>query len=281
MAVRFAMLLPRFVAVAVLGVLATAAVTFAAEKTIVATPKKPAAQAPSAPPAVVVPDVRRQAFVFAKGTLEDSGFAWRVSGSVHGFAANLVAEQSPAPGLRLIDTGAPTITLVLQRNAHYPEHGAPEDASQYGGTAVELADVPAKPAQRVAAKPAKKPLAKRPVAKHLKKAAKPKHTTLRPRAFAVAGAPKEPLDEMTLPARARLLGKWLDTHRQPTRANVQHWLYQHAWIVAGARFGWWHGDEALRILLADDAKVRARWGIGARSEWLARRALAEVEAKSR
>ena len=34
------------------------------------------------PPVLTVPDVTRQAFVFAKGTLEDSGFAWKVAGSV-------------------------------------------------------------------------------------------------------------------------------------------------------------------------------------------------------
>ena len=41
----------------------------AAQKTITAGPKPHAAAAPAAPPTVVVPDVRRQAFVFAKGTL--------------------------------------------------------------------------------------------------------------------------------------------------------------------------------------------------------------------
>ena len=38
---------------------------------------RPADRRPAAPP-LVVPDVRSQAFVFAKGALEEAGFAWRV-----------------------------------------------------------------------------------------------------------------------------------------------------------------------------------------------------------
>ena len=53
----------------------------------------------------------------------------------------------------------------------------------------------------------------------------------RPPAFVVPGAPKEPLDEITLTARAQKLDAWLAKHPQKTDANVQHWLYQHAWIV--------------------------------------------------
>lgn len=103
----------------------------------------------------------------------------------------------------------------------------------------------------------------------------------RPPAFHVPGARKEPLDEITLPARARRLEAWLAARRNPTAANVQHWLYQHAWIVTGARFGWWHGAEAIRTLIRVDRRVEARWGIGYRSEAAARQALAEVEAKTK
>ena len=66
---------------------------------------------------LVVPDVRRQVFVFAKGTLEDSGLGWQVKGSVRGFAANQVVSQSPKPGTRVVDTGAPKITLELSRSS--------------------------------------------------------------------------------------------------------------------------------------------------------------------
>jgi hypothetical protein len=86
---------------------------------------------------------------------------------------------------------------------------------------------------------------------------------------------------MPLPDRARLLSHWLDAHPKPTNANVRHWLYQHAWIVTGARFGWWRGAEALRILIGVDRQVESKWGVGRKSELTARAALAFVEAKSK
>jgi hypothetical protein len=111
--------------------------------------------------------------------------------------------------------------------------------------------------------------------------AKPKVARARPPAFHVAGAPKEPADEISLPARAELLRRWVAAHRSPTNENVHHWLYQHAWLVDGAEFGWWHGAQALRTLIAIDRMVQARWGIGGRSEAVARAALARVAARSR
>ena len=63
--------------------------------------------------------------------------------------------------------------------------------------------------------------------------------------------------------------------------GIWHWMYQHEWIVVGATLGWWHGAEALRILIQDDAKAQTRWGVGSRSAQVARRALAGVEARTR
>jgi hypothetical protein len=103
----------------------------------------------------------------------------------------------------------------------------------------------------------------------------------RPAAFRVPGSPKEPLDEIPLPARARRLEAWLTRGRDPTAANERHWLYQHSWIVTGARFGWWHGAEALRILIRVDRGVESQWGVGYRSEALARGALAAVQARTK
>jgi hypothetical protein len=116
-----------------------------------------------------------------------------------------------------------------------------------------------------------------------KKAAKPKAAapTQRPPAFTVPNAPGEPLKEIPLPQRARQLAAWIDAHPRPTNANVQHFLYQHTWIVTGAKFGWWHGAEALRRLVAADRVAQKRWGIGRKSELVARRALAEVEARAK
>ena len=73
-----ASLLPRFVALPLVALFGTATLTFAANSQLTSpsAPAKPAAAA--LPTVMVVPDVRRQAFVFAKGTLEDAGFTLRV-----------------------------------------------------------------------------------------------------------------------------------------------------------------------------------------------------------
>jgi hypothetical protein len=287
MAARLLSILPRFAIVTFVFLFATAAVTFAAGKQIASNPAKRAAAAPAEPSTLVVPDVRNQAFVFAKGSLEDAGFAWRVAGSVHGFAANTVTAQSPAAGMRVVDTGAPLVTVTLLRNRRYAEHGAPEDASLLRGTKIQLADIPASPIVPARpAKPAAKPATKKATPLAPPKIAPPKkqkqaEAVRRPPAFVVPGARKEPLNELPLPDRARLLGRFIDANPQPTKANVKHWLYQHEWIVVGARLGWWRGAEALRILIGVDAKAQTRWGVGSRSAEVARRALAGVEARAR
>ena len=134
-----ASLLPRFVALPLVVLLGTATLTFAANSQLTS-PSTPAEPAVSALPTVlVVPDVRRQAFVFAKGTLEDAGFSWKVSGSVEGFAANIVSSQSPEPGTRVVDTGNPTIQVTLAANGQYKQEGSPENGAPYPGTAVKVA----------------------------------------------------------------------------------------------------------------------------------------------
>jgi hypothetical protein len=89
---------------------------------------------------------------------------------------------------------------------------------------------------------------------------------------------RERVGELALPRRAALLLAYVRTHRRPTTQVVKHWLVQHAWITTGARFGWWHGDQALQTLIRADNVVEARWGIGYRSEAVAREALAFVRA---
>jgi hypothetical protein len=112
-------------------------------------------------------------------------------------------------------------------------------------------------------------------------AAKPKAApTTRPPAFIVAGAPKEPLDEIPLPLRAKRLQERIADAPRETTALFDFWAYQHAWIVTGAEFGWWHGAEALRILIEVDEDVQRRFGWGHESEVAARAALAEVLSKS-
>jgi len=301
---------PRVVVVVVVCIAATAGVTWAASQGVPNTGAVPALTTAAPPAPLVVPNVRQQAFVFAKGTLEDDGFAWRVAGSVQGFAANTVVGQSPAAGTRLVDTGSPVITLTLARNGSYGQIGEAEDVSPYAATAVEPADLAGNPLGPVAVRTAKKPAkagkaatktaAKAATKPATKKTAAPAKTSTtaktvtaktaktpstwpqsRPAAFTVTGGKKEPLDEMPLPDRALALGAWLTTHTKPTPASVKYWLYQNDWIVAGAKLGWWHGAQALDTLIGVDAHAQSLWQIGAKSEGDATQALSYVKARSK
>lgn len=271
---------PAIAVLVTVALLATATLTLAATSTSSA-PKQAVLKAAPEQAFLVVPDVRRQAYVFAKGALEQAGFAWKVGGSVQGYSVNVVASQTPAPGSRVIAGGAPIVTLVLSRNATYKQEGLPENESPYAGRSARL--VGWKPSvTRTAAsvpKPAAKarPAAKRAAAKRTAKAA----PAARKPAFVVPGAPKEPADEIPLTLRAKQLSTWLDAHRERTPRAVAHWFYQHNWIVTGAAFGWSGGTEALRTLIAIDRRAQQLWGVGARSELLAKRTLAEVEKRSR
>jgi hypothetical protein len=275
--------------------LTTGTLTYAAGEKLT-TPTKTPAPVATPQPTLVVPDVRGQAFVFAKGILEDAGFGWRVTGGVKGYATNVVATQQPAPGARVNDTGAPTLKLTLQRGT-YAQDGLPQDAAPYAGTSVVLAKSAssAKPAVKATAKKAVRKVRKRTAervakTKRARATARPKrklvprrHAAVPARrpAFVVPGAPKEPLDEIPLTQRADRLGTWVASRPQRTSGNVQHWLYQHAWIVTGAKFGWSHGDQALVKLIAVDRQLERIWGTGYRSEAVARTALAEVRRHQR
>jgi hypothetical protein len=296
MAARLVAIVPRMAVIGLVWLFATGTLTYAAGSQL-STPKKVPAPVATPRPTLIVPDIRGQAFVFAKGILEDGGFGWRVTGAVQGYATNVVATQQPAPGTRVEDTGAPTLRLTMQHGT-YPQDGIPENSSPYAGTSIVLPKRSTAPLQKAVRrkavtrpKVAAKPAVKRPAVKRaIQKVAKPKRTPAkrklvakgsRPPAFIVRGAPKEPLDEVPLTTRAKRLGAWLTPSRRPTSANQHYWLFQHAWIVTGARFGWWHGAAALRVLITVDRRVESQWGIGRRSEAVARGALAEVEAKAR
>jgi hypothetical protein len=280
---RFPAIMPRVAVIVLVALGATTTLTYAAGRKLAAAPAAKTAAARPQLATIVVPDVTKEAYVFAKGQLQDAGFAWKVAGSVQGFAANTVVAQSPPAGTKLLDTGAPLVTLTLALNGGYKQSGEPEDASPYLSTAVHLAEPVAAPATAPpavttpakATTPAPAPKKKKTVA------AAPAYPQLRPVAFVVPGARKEPLDEMPLPDRAKALGTWLTAHPKPTNATEKYWLYQNEWVVAGARLGWWRGAEALRTLVAVDARTVALWGVGAKSEALARAALAEVQARSK
>jgi hypothetical protein len=285
MAARLSALLPRIAALTLIWLLAASAITFAASghESTDADPVEPAAQ--EVQEILIVPDVRQQAYVFAKGILEDGGFAWRVEGPVEGYAANTVTSQNPAPGTKVLDTGAPIVVLHLAKNATYAQNGLPENTSPRAGTAVILADGAEPPVQTeegTAAAPPSVPPTKSQSKPSEKKPAKKKRKAekIRKPAFVVPGAPPEPLDEMPLPARALLLQKRLAAHPKPSTDLVNFWLYQHAWLVTGAKFGWSGGAEALRTLIRVDRDLQARWNMGAKSAKVAAAALAEVERRS-
>ena len=282
------------VVLGLIWLLATGTFTYAAGRQLTTPPKAPTPVVTSRP-TLVVPDLRGQAFVFAKGILEDAGFGWRVTGGVQGYATNVVATQEPAPGTRVQDTGAPTLKLTL-RHGTYGQDGQPENTAPYAGTSVALVKSATAAKQPVTARKAVRKVAKpvvkraratvkraRAAVKAKRKVVARKHvsTRSRPAAFRLPGAPKEPLHEIPLTRRAALLARWIDSRPARTDSNLQHWLYQHAWIVTGAGFGWWHGDDALVKLIAVDRQVERMWGIGYRSESVARATLAEVRRRER
>jgi len=281
MAARFAALLPRLLALTVIWLLGAATFTLAAEKKA-ATPTQTLASQAAKPTLLTVPDVRGKAYVFAKGILQDSGLAWRVQGAVQGYAANSVAYQSPRAGARVVDNGAPTVTLRLSKNSAYGERGLPENEAPYPGTRIlSLSDWRAEheqPQETTTTSPTTTATTT-PTTTETQPAPEPTET--RKPDFEVSGAPAEPTDELTLPARARMLARRMDAMSKPTNRLVNYWLYQHAWIVTGARFGWHEGAEALRILIKVDQSLVRRFDFGARSEVVARRALAYVEANTK
>lgn len=297
MAERLRAHLPRVAVLVLVGLATTATLTYAAGRKLGSSSHTTTTPAAPKPP-LTVPSVTGQAFVFAKGALEDAGFSWRVLGSVHGYAANTVVTQSPAAGTRVLDNGAPLITLTLKRNPAYPQDGQAEDISPYQASSLEPADLAAAvgpehpattPAPTTTAAPA---VTTAPAATTTTTAAdtapakpataaKPKWPQNRPPAFIVPGARKEPLDEMPLTDRAQLLLTWLATRPRMTNANVKHWLYQNEWVVAGAKLGWWHGADALTTLIAADRRAQELWGIGSKSASLAAQALTEVRSRSK
>ena len=309
--VQFASVLLRGAIATFVGLLiAGGTLTFAADRATVQ--RRTLVPVAPGPVTLDVPDVTGQAYVFAKGILQDHGFAWHVTGPVSGFAANTVAAQQPAPGTTVLDTGAPTITLALARNPSYIEKGTPENDAPYAGTAIRLpanvrqkpttavkprlepVPVPVSPIPTIPVAPVTTtPAVTQPVQTPVTPTVTPKPTTTptptpavtstssgpRTPAFTVVGAPKEPARSQSLPDRVATLAAWIETHHEPVAANLNHWLYEHAYVVAGARFGWWHGGEALQALILVDKRAEALWGVGSQSRTTAEKALAEVRSR--
>jgi PASTA domain len=285
MAARFTALIPRLLALTVIWLLAAATFTLAADKKPTQpTGAEPTTQVPR-PTVLTVPEVRGKAYVFAKGILQDAGLAWRVQGAVQGYAANVVAWQSPAPGSRVIDNGAPTVTVRLSKNNAYGERGLPENEPPYTRTRVVYLNdwrEAHEASKTTTAATTTEPTTTAPTTTESSTTTTEPEPAPEPKTrepdFEVDGAPPEPADEITLPQRARRLASRMDAMAKPTKRLVNFWLYQHSWIVTGARFGWHDGDVALRILIKVDRSLERRFDFGARSEAVARRALAYVEA---
>jgi hypothetical protein len=282
-AARLISLLPRLLALVVIWLLGWSTYTLAAETSPTATETAAPAQPTDSARFLRVPDVRNKAYVFAKGILLDAGFAWRVEGSVQGYAVNTVVGQTPAPGTRVLDNGEPTVALALERNGKYAERGLPENEAPLEGEPVVTALAYwAEQRKKKEAEPALTTTEPAPVPEPAtttepapEAPAPPETAETREPDFVVEGAQPEPADELPLPERAHRLERYLKD-KKPSDRVVNHWLYQHSWIVTGALWGWHDGAEALRILIGIDENLQRRWDIGVRSERIARRALAEV-----
>jgi hypothetical protein len=140
--IRFAILLSRGVVAAFTGLLiAGGTLTIAADRVA---PQRPTlVPVTASPKTLVVPQVTGQAYVFAKGILQDGGFAWRVSGPCRGSPATPSSTRSR----RRLCRGR-------HRRAHdhadpgaeqgFAERGGPDNRSlcrNQGPAAVELAGV--------------------------------------------------------------------------------------------------------------------------------------------
>jgi PASTA domain len=276
---RVRITLGRVVAFVVLCAVASVAVTIAVTHGDSSEPKKQAKTVSL--PTKVVPGVIGQPYVFAESMLQQNGFGWKVVGPVAGWAGVTVSSQIPAPGTKVVDTGAPLITLRLVKPKGYVTNGTPENSSPYTGTKIMLPAGSTETGQSTTStQTTTTETFSTTTVKTTSTSTKttPSQTEARPPAFTIAGAKSEPLDEISLPQRAKNLSSWLDSHRQASNTNESYWLYQHSWIVTGAKFGWWHGAQALETLIAVDKRVEALWGIGSKSEAEARAALEFVHA---
>jgi hypothetical protein len=235
------------------------------------------------PPSKVVPGVIGQLYVFAESTLQEHGFGWQVVGPVKGWAGVTVASQDPIGGTTVVDTGAPLVTLRLAKPKGYVTQGTPENSSPYAGTKILLPEGSTGTGQSTTSAQTTTTVTISTTTTGSTSTATSTTSTkpssqARPPAFTIPGAKSEPLDEISLPQRAKNLSSWLDSHREASAANERYWLFQHAWIVYGAKFGWRHGAQALESLIAVDKRVEELWGVGSKSEAEALAALEFVHA---
>ena len=197
-------------------------------------------------------------------------------------------------GRRVVDNGAPVVIVTLRRSTEYAERGVPENVSPYDGTSVVLLKRLARragPGRDGPRGPRPPPLRLRPRPQPLRPRRplrlRPRHPRRprsrrrsRPRtAIARRTSPcrrpgraqqRDPAAERAKNLQRRVSGAQVES---PARSSWGNWLYQHAWIVTGARFGWADGDVALQTLVQVDRSLYVRFGFGAKSEQVARSTL--------
>jgi hypothetical protein len=183
--------------------------------------------------------------------------------------AETTIEQSPARARVAAVRSTPKIAHAANPAGHAPKPTATLKAKP---KPAPMPKPKATPAKIAAPAPA-------PATTHVAPHATVPALSDRPPAFVLAGnAHRERVGEMPLPQRAELLLRYLRAHKKLTKQVAHRWLVQHAWVTAGARFGWWHGAQALQTLIAADRLAEQRWGAGYANEALAASALAFVHA---
>ena len=255
----------------------------------------PAAKAPAAPTEqiLVVPDVRGQAYVFARAP-GGRRFAWLVQGTVGGYAANTAPTSPGARHPRRRHRRSHDV-LRLQRKPRLRGGGTPENAAPFTGTPVRLAGAPKRiaPRRRLPAEAGPAPAEAEGAAQAEGTArdqaqARAEGESLRedperaprPAEFAVPAARPTSRSTRSAPARARRLdpgSRHTVGRPTPTCApTLPARLDRHRRAVRlVAR------EEALRLLLDADRRAQRLWGVGAKNELVTRRALRFVASRTR
>ena len=262
------------------ALLATTRLTFARPRRSRAA-RRPACRRADAE--LVVPDIRRPGIRLREGHARGGRLRLEVEGRGSRLRREHRRRADARPGHEAgCQRGAPRSCSASRKTPGTPRRDA---RGQVSPTRVPPADSASHPAT---SRPRRKPKSLRrrrsnedlAAAKKTKVAAKKPastpHARLRRGRRARGAARRDDAD-----ARATKLDAWVAAHPKRTPADVDHWLYQHKWIVSGARFGWSHGAESLRMLVAVDERVQKLWGVGADSEAVARKALVDVKASAR
>ena len=255
-------------------------------------PPAPVAVEAEKPDVLVVPDVRRQAYVFAKGILQDAGFAWRVQrrrGRLrrqHGRRADAGARrprdrQRRAGGRRSGWRAARSTPSAASRRTSRRSQGRRSSSSRTG-----------RPSRRRMRRPSPRPPS-RPLLRRRRRlrprprrprppapaTTEPTTTAPAPAAppaqdpayrkpdFTVSGAPGEPTAEMPLPARAtraRGAGRQAEEALRPgssTSGSTSTPGSSPAPASAGRT-----GTSPCRRSSSVDRSLQTRFGFGAKSE---------------